>query len=354
MLTKGELIAYQPPLSHTIRSLLYFADYGKQEYGPVLDERMLVYSYMSLDATTLPDQFNKSEALDVLLSRYMYVDNYGEDFHYDPDFTREEMKTQVYRRWAHQGTYYGFTSYSNVALTVNQGTLDRAAPDLAVHRVFGSRFYLIAIIALFYRCTLLDFSEQTALVSKRLYVDQADGKLRPESIRMVNQLRADFLHFSNYWLFEELANKDEEMQHFWMQHEVYRLGFMKSESDQEIEKLNTSIYEYYEMQGAAAVNRLALSSMMLGAGAVVTGYFGMNFEREFAKIFFGPEGSTPTAMHYGMIVFVTLFAVAALVFSFYLISANWGDYKHILKPRPRWGKAEREISLRRGSLRSTT
>ena len=115
---KGELISYQPPLANTIRSLLYFTDYAKQEYAPVLDERMVVYSYMALDAESLPEEFNSSREMEVLLSRFMYVDAYGSDFRYDEAFTREAMRAQVYRRWAYQGTYYGFTSYSNIALTV--------------------------------------------------------------------------------------------------------------------------------------------------------------------------------------------------------------------------------------------
>lgn len=344
----ARLVAFQPPLSKTIQSLLYFTDYLKQEYEPVLDERMVVYSYMAVDGESFQRESGGGQATEVLLSRFMFVDNYGEDFRYDPGFTHDQMKSQVYRRWAHQGTYFGFTSYSNVALTFTGVSAGPLHTDRLVHRVFNSRYYMISIIALFYRCTLLDYSEQTALVSKRLYIDQAEGKLRPESIRIVNQLRADFLHFSNYWLFEELANKDEEMDHFWMLYEVYHIDLMKSESDQEIEKLNTSLHEYYEQQSAAAVNRLAISSMTLGAGAVVTGYFGMNFEREFGEIFFGPGGGTPVFFHYAMIAVVSLFAVAALAFSGFIVIANWADYRYILVPRSMWGKAEREISLRRG------
>jgi len=345
------LVNYQPPLARTIRRLLYFTDYDKEEYAPVLDERMLVYSYMSLDAGTLPDGFDRSRDLEVLLSRFMYVDGYGLNFRYDEEFTREAMKGQVYRRWAHQGTYYACTSYSSVALTVSQSYGDWERPDLIVHRMFGSRYYMIAVIALFYRATLLDFSEQTALVSKRLYMDQAEGRLTPEGIRIANRLRADFLHFSNYWLFEELANKEEEMDHFRMQHEAYKLDLMKSESEEEIEKLNNSVHEFYEVQSTIAVNRLAVSSIVLGAGAVITGYFGMNFEREFGEFFFGPEGATPTWLHYGMIYTVTVFALAALCFMFFIIAANWNDYRDILVPGGRSKKPEQEASLRRAGRR---
>ncbi|MBC7925731.1 MAG: hypothetical protein H7039_08745, partial [Bryobacteraceae bacterium] len=66
---RGELIAFAPPLSAVIRSFLYFLDYSRQEFEPVLDERAVVYSYVALDAQTLPLNFRDSEEYQVLLSR---------------------------------------------------------------------------------------------------------------------------------------------------------------------------------------------------------------------------------------------------------------------------------------------
>ena len=61
---------------------------------------------------------------------------------------------------------------------------------------------------------------------------------------------------------------------------------MKAEIEEEIEKLNASLHNYYQFRNTEAVNRLAMLSLMLGAGAVVTGFFGMNFGRDFAQVFF--------------------------------------------------------------------
>ncbi len=200
----------------------------------------------------------------------------------------------MYRRWAHQGTYYGFTSYSSV--TAAMGTFDcdehQLGEGFLIHRMFTTRYYLMAMVALFYRATLLDFSERTALVSKQLYLDQEDGRFAIENIQLANDLRGDFLHFSNYWHFEELANKDEESDHFTMQCREYRIGPMKAEIEEEIEKLNASLHNYHQFRNTEAVNRLAVLSLMLGAGAVVTGFFGMNFGRGFARLFFEP-GAKP-------------------------------------------------------------
>jgi len=281
------------------------------------------------------------------LSRILYVDLAGSDYRYQRDFVRAEMATQVYGRWAHQGTYYGFTSYSNITITV--GSFDCDQHDLRegflIHRMFRTKYYLMAIVTLFYRATLLGFSERTALVSKRLYRDQEDGKFSNQNINLANDLRADFLHFSNYWHFDELANKDEELEHFLLQCRQYRTEIIKQEIAEEIEKLNASLHNYYQFRNTEAVNRLAMLSLIFGAGAVLTGFFGMNFGRAFGKLLFEPDYPTPW-IHYFAVTLVTILAFGAIAFGFFVVLSNWSDHKDTLVPH--LGKTSRQVgSLRR-------
>ena len=338
---EGQMMGFLPPLAKTITSLIYFADYSKQEFEPVLDERMIVYTYVAVDPASLPPDFIQSEAYQVLLSRFLYVDLDAPSYRYEPEFVRAQMRQQMYQRWAHQGTYYGFTSYSNITATLGTFDCDQHVlrEGFLIHRMFDTRYYLMALVALFYRATLLDFEERTALVSKRLYLDQEDGRLTPENIRIANNLRAEFLHFSNYWYFDELANKDEEIEHFTLQCQQYRIGPVKEEIEEEIEKLNASLQDYSQFRSTEAVNRLVMLSLIIGAGAVLTGFFGMNFGRRFARLFFEPEPGT-LFFHYAAVSIVALLAFAALAFGFYLVVSNWSDYRDVLVPR-RW-KAKRE------------
>jgi hypothetical protein len=217
--------------------------------------------------------------------------------------------------------------------------------------MFTSRYYLMALVALFYRATLLDFSERTALVSKQLYLDQEDGRFATENIQLASELRGDFLHFSNYWHFEELANKDEELDHFTMQCREYRIGPTKSEIEEEIEKLNASLHNFYQFRNTEAVNRLAVLSLLLGAGAVMTGFFGMNFGRGFARLFFEPEKSAPF-IHYAAVALVAVMAFGAIAFGFYVVVRNWADYRETLAARPTpLGRSHDGSSLRKGSPR---
>jgi hypothetical chaperone protein len=45
----------------------------------VLDERMIVYTYASLDPRSVAEGFTDSEDYQVLLSRILYVDRFGAD-----------------------------------------------------------------------------------------------------------------------------------------------------------------------------------------------------------------------------------------------------------------------------------
>jgi len=336
--------SFLPPLSRVITELLYFLNYSTQEFEPLLDERMIVYSYLSVDPASVEPDFDQSEDYEILLSRLLYVDRWGDGYRYESEFTREAMRKQVYRRWAHQGTLYGFTSYSNVTLVMGRFDCDehQLREGFLVHRMFMSRYYLTAIVALFYRATLLDFSERTALVSRVLGKRFGTATITEDDTRMVARLMAEVQLFSNYWYFSELANKDEEIEHFQMQCEAFRLEPMKAEVEQEVEKLNLTLDRVYQLRNTESINRLAMLSMILGGGAMVTGYFGMNFGKEFERTFFNPSG--PGVMHGIAIGLVTLLTVSSILFTVFLVVTNWADYRKILLPLQQRKQAE---SLRR-------
>lgn len=329
-----QIRAFQPPLSALVTSLLFFLDYPMQEYEPVLDERMIVYSYMTINPKSVPANWNGSDEHLQFVSRALYIDQWAEGYRYNPSFIREEMQKQLYWRWAHQGTFYGFTSYSSLTLAFGESDCDdhQLLEGFLIHRMFDSRYFLMTIIALFYRATLLDFAERVALVSRRLHRDFEDERLAPSTLRLTDALRSEFLNFSNYWHFDELANKDEESQHFNMQSEALHIIPMLRHTEREIERMHTVLTQYYQARSTQAVNRLAMLSMILGAGAVLTGFFGMNFGGEFAKAFFEPD-APKSWMHWVAIGGVTAFALGTLIFGIVLVVANWADYKDVLIPR---------------------
>jgi hypothetical protein len=338
---RGEMVDFEPPLSLLIRRLLYFLNYDEHEYEQVLDERMIVYTYADLDQESLPKGFVGSEKYEMLVSRFLYVDRYGPSYRYDPEFILDSMDRQLYRRWVHEGTYYGATSYSNISVTVGSG--DRGGHSLSegflIHRMFRTRYYLMAIIALFYRATLLMFNERSALISRDLYADQLRHEWTFNNIEKAQNLRGEFRHFTNYWFFQEVSNKDEESEHFDLQCREYRLDEMIGEISEELSAMSAAIGDFYQARNTFAVNRLAMLSLIFGAGAVFTGYFGMNFGRSFGSLFFDPQHPN-TWVHTVSIVLVTLFTIGAFAFGFYLIAANWSDYGKILRPKSGDGRKD--------------
>jgi hypothetical protein len=344
----AEMIGVMPPLSKTVTAPLYFLDYVSEEFEPVLDERMIVYSYVSLDPASVPENFKESEEYQVLLSRLLYVDRGSDSYRYEPQFTRDAMKRQMYTRWAHQGTYYGFTSFSQIAVTLGTVHRDfgRRESTPLIHQMFTTRYYMMALVALFYRATLLDFAERTALMSKTLYLDQWDGELKVENIRITDGLRAEFLHFSSHWYFTELANKDEETEHFDLQCHQYRIEGIHKEISEELDALNSSLHNYHQFRNTEALNRLGMLSMILGAGAVTTGFFGMNFQVDWFS-----EGLLKGWPHLLwipniLIAAAVLLSFGALIFGVFLVLANWFDYKDTLLPN-RW----RAPGIRRRQLK---
>jgi len=224
------------------------------------------------------------------------------------------------------------TSYSSVTMTVD------AAGGL-VHRMFTSKNHLIAIVALFYRASLLDFAKESALVSRQLFPIFSGQIVRHRHIQFATRLMADFHYFNNYWFFSELTTKDEELEHFRLLCNAYRIDEMKREIGDQVGKLAGYIDRLYALRNNDAVNRLAMLSMILGIGALVTGYYGMNIPN---------LASILTIPLFGKISFVatllmTLLSLAVIV---YIVVSNWGDYRASLVPH-RFRRPLPEKSLRR-------
>lgn len=329
-------IGYRPQLSAIILSLFHFANYAHEEFEGTLDERMIVNSFVSLDRTRLSRGFETSEDYEITFSRLLYVDRDGPGYRYHPEFTRRQMEKQVYRRWQHEGTLYGMTAYSNITSTLASPGLPGS--DQLVHRMFRTKNFIIAIIALFYRASLLAFARESALVSRQLFPVFSGGAVRHRHIQLATQLMADFHYFNNYWFHLEPTTKDEELEHFVLLCDAYQLGAAKAKLEDQIDKLSGYIDRLYALRNNDAVNRLAMMSVILGIGALVTGYFGMNIPSLETLLQNG-------ALSIMSLVLTSLMAAASLSFIVYIVASNWLDYRASIMPR-RYRKPLTRVSLR--------
>jgi len=184
---------------------------------------------------------------------------------------------------------------------------------------------------LFYRAVLLDFSERSALVSRRLLRDQQAGRLTPTTINLVNLVRTEFVHFCSYWHFDDLSCKQADNDVFGRLCAEYRIDQMKKILSNDLTSMGDFVYNFYQLRNTEAVNRLAMLSLIFGGGAVLTGFFGMNFGGEFGRLFFEGGGRTPL-VHYVMIGLVSSLVFGSLTLGAFVVLRNWRDYLALLSP----------------------
>jgi hypothetical protein len=334
------MVGFYPPLPNTIKGLLYFADYSQEEYEPVLDENMLVYLYGEIIEGMDPGE--EGSTFQSMVDDFLYLG------HKHDDATRRTSDDET--------ILIGFTNHSCSILRLNAkaegahppdrlsgSPVMHARDDRNVMREFHTRYYLMNVVALFYRAALLDFSERSALVSKRLLQDQQYGRLTQPSIAMVNELRTEFLNFTSYWHFDDISCKQTHNDLFRQLCAEYKIAHMKEVLTEEIRHMSEFVYNFYQLRNTDAVNRLAMLSLIFGGGAVLTGFFGMNFGREFGQFFFEGEGGNSIG-HYFMVILVCSFVFASLTLGTFVVLRNWREYLAILNP-PR--KSNSSSSLKR-------
>lgn len=334
---KSGLTAFRPRLSSLLLTLLHFANYEEEEFEPLLDERMVVNSFVCLNGTNLPAGYGASDDYEQKFSRLLYVDQDGPGYRYDMAFTQKQMRKQVYRRWQHEGTLYGMTSYSSATCTLS--TLPLCPSAELVYRNFRSQNHLMLLIALFYRATLLDFSKEASLVSRQLLPVFSGQIVQHRDLQFATRLMANYHYFNNYWFFGEPTTKDEELEHFQLLCSAYRLQALRDEIQNEIDKLAKFIDRLYALRSNDAVNRLAMISVILGIGALVTGYYGMNIPHLMNLL------AIP-AVSLWVLIATTIMSLASVGFIVYIVVTNWVDYRASLMPR-RYRKTLTAQNLRR-------
>jgi len=253
-----------------------------EEYKPLLDYRMVLHTLFCLNNDLKSNYYDyddrtKREAYRQLFSRILFADNYNGyigGYFYDNGFMRRHMRKHLYTRWEQYGTFHGFCRYADA--TTMFGTYE------LIPNNFSTVYYMMSIIALYYRCALIDFADQSSSVTKKLVKDWTDKDGAAKKLRM------DFLEFSNVWYFRELTNQDQGIEMFGMQRQAYELDELYNGVKEEIEKLNAFVEVEQAKAGfdetkkeTKAVNNLTLLGIPLAGIGVLTGFFGMNFEGVF-------------------------------------------------------------------------
>ncbi len=247
----------------------------------MLDHRMVLHTLFCLNDNLRKDYGYDDECSDrqkivtirqeykQLFSRILFVDECGFGYKYDESFMNKHMRNHLYERWQHCGTLHGFCRYSDATKIFGKFSL--------VMNNFCTVYYIMSIIALYYRCVLIDLPDLSSRATKKLIKDWTDEKGN------VKELRKDFLNFSNVWYFRELTNQDQGIEMFDMHRKAYELDGLYNGVKEEIEKLDNFIEIEQSKSETKAINRLTYLGIPLAAMAFLTGFYGMNLEGFFKK-----------------------------------------------------------------------
>ncbi|MBW2740153.1 MAG: hypothetical protein JRE64_15210, partial [Deltaproteobacteria bacterium] len=143
----SEFLGYDEPVDNSFHGLL--------------DDRMVVFTFLCFAGELKSKCKDTTDEHEALFSRIMYVDQPGEGYSYQQEFIREKMNDLIYRRWSEDGSLYGYTRYSSAYTGFGDFFGDKLFQD------FNSMYYQLALISLYYRSSLIDFSDKVAKTTQQ-------------------------------------------------------------------------------------------------------------------------------------------------------------------------------------------
>lgn len=175
------------------------------------------------------------------------------------------LKKSTYFRWQNQGTIFGVSRYSLVALTDKQWFAENI---LAMHmRTIYSRMFELIIIQ---RASMLRFSGEVTKVSS------LTGANNKEVAKRIGSLYKEYIRFVNQIYFRSVTVQDQGI-------ELYEMLMNQFASNEQIKDLDGEIGELYQYitlmvdqnrnENGEKLNILA--AVFLPA-TLLTGIFGMN------------------------------------------------------------------------------
>ena len=178
---------------------------------------------------------------------------------------KELLDTSTYYRWQEQGTLYGVSRYSLVALTDEQWFPKNV---LSMHmRTIYSRMLELVIIQ---RASMLRFSSEVTKVSA------LKGKRTKEVAERVGSLYKEYIRFVNQIYFRTVTAQDQGI-------ELYEMMLKQFDSDAQIKELDEEISELHQYITLKIDQRRSengdflnwLAALVLPA-TLFSGLFGMN------------------------------------------------------------------------------
>lgn len=243
---------------------------GDVEISPLLDDRMFVVCWfgnddwskaLTIKRTDRPHETNEQ------WHRLIFVDGKSPGMA-NTDLLRQLNIAHTNTRWQGEGTFFGASRYSFVALT-NAGGFGRNV----ILRHIQSMYFQITLLCLLQRGSIVRFSEEIARLAKD------DRKDRDKEAEV---LYRKYLHFINKIYFREVTPQEQGI-------ELYKLLQDKMEIERDVKNLQVEIQDFFNLlklqsdeRQTHALNTLTVVGSGLLAPGLILAYFGISQFPEIA------------------------------------------------------------------------
>jgi len=270
---------------------------GKKAYWSIVDDRMFVHSFYRLpqDMTqnkVFIDKLKKffrrrggnalpksSPALDCWY-KMIFID-VNDPTCQNPVLKEDILKDASYTRWTEYGTFYGFSRFSSVTLTMiksSKKALKSQKKDFSdtLFAHFSTMYYQIAVMLFFYRGALLAFSKRSADIAKDFQYFKKNKQMK-----RLTQLRSEFLLFRNRYWFKEVTAQDQGIEMFNQWSRQLNNFYLMEDIQSEIDALYSFANYQNELKENRSLSRISFLGFVLLPITIVVGFWGMNmFEKE--------------------------------------------------------------------------
>ena len=173
------------------------------------------------------------------------------------------LKEHTYSRWLNHGTFYGFSRYSFVCLTMLNAN---DIPPLYIHT--KTMYYEMVSLLLAQRVGILNFSDEISEISG----------LEPNSsiIKKIRNLKKNYIQFTNRIYHREVTAQEQGIELYNLLSKCMDIRQNIKDLDQELDSLHQYATLMEDKETNKKLNILTILGAFLAVPALATGFFGMN------------------------------------------------------------------------------
>lgn len=205
---------------------------------------------------------------------------------------------RTYRRWAHCGTLQGFNYHGGAMLT-------GPVPEPPTWRHFGGMYFDQALLLLYLRVTLFQFSYQLSDLSARARACNDDHDAMEHLANAFEEVRFDFALFTNLYQFPLLSNQQQGI-------EIYTLCRSQMDVRELFQEVENEVKATHEFLALRAQHEMGRTSARLTVVATVGLGIGLALSLFSADYILKPLFGDPLGKGTEVVLVLVIFVLSML------------------------------------------